>query len=108
MDTCLPTGREYQIPVLTIWVLIKYKTFVIMFYTYVLKSKVDNRLYKGHTSDLENRLKEHNSAKTKSTKGYIPWELIYFEIFDTKEEAMGREKFFKSGIGREFLKKIIK
>lgn len=71
-----------------------------MFYTYVLRSKVDSRFYKGHTSDLENRLKEHNSGKTKSTKGYVPWKLVYFETFDTKEEAMNRDKFFKSGIGK--------
>jgi|SRR5690606_3095970 len=97
MDTCLPTGREYQILILKIWILIKIE---IMFYTYVLRSKVDSRLYKGHTSDLENRLKEHNSGKTKSTKGYVPWKLVYFETFDTKEEAMNRDKFFKSGIGK--------
>lgn len=74
------------------------------YYVYVLKSKVDGRLYKGHSEDLEKRLKEHNSGKTKSTKGYRPWELVYFEEFDIKEEAITRESYFKTGIGREFLK----
>ena len=50
------------------------------YYAYVLKSEIDGRLYKGYTHDLENRLKEHNSGKTKSTKGYAPWNLIYFEV----------------------------
>jgi len=78
-----------------------------MFYVYVLKSGVDGRLYKGFTKDLQNRLKQHNSGKTKSTKGYRPWELVYYEKYDTLDEAIKREKFLKTGIGREFLKDII-
>ena len=78
-----------------------------MYYAYVLKSTLDNRLYKGHTHNIEHRIKEHNSGKTKSTKGYIPWVLVYYETFQTKEEAMAREKYFKSGVGRAFLNKII-
>ncbi|MFD2099429.1 GIY-YIG nuclease family protein [Flagellimonas iocasae] len=74
------------------------------YYAYIIKSLVDGRLYKGHTKDIEKRLGEHNSGKTKSTKGYLPWELVYFEKFETKEEAIEREKYFKTGIGREFLK----
>jgi len=71
---------------------------------YVLKSDIDGRLYKGHTEDLKKRLIEHNRGKTKSTKGYIPWELVYFETFKTREESILREKYFKTGSGREFLK----
>ncbi len=78
-----------------------------MYYAYVLQSEIDNRLYKGHTKDIANRLKEHNSGKTKSTKGYIPWKAVYFETFKTKEEAIIREKYFKTGIGRQFLKDIL-
>lgn len=76
---------------------------------YVLESEVDGRLYKGHTSDIDKRIIEHNSGKTKSTKGYKPWRLVYFEEFDTREEAVLREKYLKTGSGREFLKeKLIK
>jgi putative endonuclease len=78
------------------------------FYSYVLKSDLDGRLYKGHTSRLEERIREHNSGKTSSTKGYRPWKLVYFEIFDTEKEAIEREKFFKSGIGREYLNNILR
>ncbi|MEZ4787782.1 MAG: GIY-YIG nuclease family protein [Flavobacterium haoranii] len=78
------------------------------FYTYVLKSDKDGRLYKGHTENLETRLLQHNSGKTPSTKPYLPWELVYFEEFFTREEAILREKYFKSGIGREFLKTKLK
>jgi putative endonuclease len=77
------------------------------YFVYILKSEIDGRLYKGQTIDIEKRLKEHNSGKTKSTKGYVPWKLVYFEKFGTIEEAVLREKFFKTGSGRELLKKIL-
>jgi len=47
------------------------------YYVYVLKSELDGRLYKGHTSRLAERITEHNSGKTSSTKGYRPWKLVY-------------------------------
>ncbi|MCC1483210.1 GIY-YIG nuclease family protein [Winogradskyella immobilis] len=78
-----------------------------MYYVYVIKSKVDDRLYKGMTKRLGERIKEHNSGKTKSTKGYMPWELVYKEILNTRKEARQREKFLKSGKGRDFLKQIL-
>ena len=75
------------------------------YFVYVLKSIKDGRLYKGQTSNLNKRLKQHTRGENKSTKGFMPWELVYFEIFQTREEAVLREKYFKSGSGREFLKK---
>lgn len=78
------------------------------YFVYVIESQIDGRLYKGQTTDIYNRLKEHNSGKTKSTKGFSPWKLVYFEKFETIKEAVFREKYFKSGIGREFLKTILK
>jgi len=64
-------------------------------------------LYKGHCGDLRERLKQHNSGFTKSIKAYIPFELVYFEEFASREEAIKREKFFKSAAGRRFLKSKI-
>ncbi len=80
------------------------KILNIGFFTYVLFSESHNRLYIGHTHDLEQRLKEHNSGKTKSTKGFIPWELIYYEKYQTRKEAIDREKYLKSGVGREYIR----
>ncbi|MGE5682026.1 MAG: GIY-YIG nuclease family protein [Bacillota bacterium] len=77
-----------------------------MFYVYVLRSIKYNRFYTGSTDNLEKRLKEHNSGKTKSIKAFIPWEIIYKEEYLTREEAVMREKYLKSGFGREFLYKI--
>ena len=55
-----------------------------MYFVYAIKSKVDGRIYVGMSINFETRLKEHNAGKTKSTKGYRPWELIY------KEAALNR------------------
>ncbi len=74
------------------------------FYTYILKSCICNKHYYGHTSNLNKRLEEHNSGLSRFTKAYAPWELIYTEEFDTRTEAMKREKFFKSYDGYKWLK----
>lgn len=66
-----------------------------MNYTYILKCR-DGSLYTGWTTDLERRLKEHNSGKgAKYTKSRRPVMLVYYETFDTKEEAMKREYAIK-------------
>ena len=74
------------------------------FFAYVIYSKNSGRFYKGHCKDLDTRLKQHNAGKTKSIKPFIPWEIFYFEEFQTREEAISREKYFKSAAGRRFLK----
>lgn len=66
----------------------------------------DGRIYVGFTEDLERRIKEHNSGKTSSTKAWVPWELLYSEKVSTRIEARNREKYLKSGIGKEYLKSL--
>jgi putative endonuclease len=75
-----------------------------MYYAYVLKSVAFDFYYKGHCENIEERLKEHNSGMTKSIKPYIPFLVVYFEIFDTRDQAINREKYFKSSAGRRFIK----
>ena len=77
-----------------------------MFFTYILKSEKTGRLYKGHTKNLELRIEQHNSGKTKSTKHGIPWKLIYHETFETRKEAIERERFLKTGSGYRFIKSL--
>ncbi len=74
------------------------------FNVYVLKSEVANRRYIGSCKDLEARLKQHNSGKVRSSKGYIPYKVVYSEKFETNGEALQREKFFKTIDGYRFLK----
>ena len=77
-----------------------------MFFVYLLRSKTSGRLYIGYTSDLTQRLGQHNHGVTKSTKNRGPWELVHQEKFAMRGEAMRRERFLKSGQGREELKKL--
>lgn len=66
-----------------------------MNYTYILKCK-DGTFYTGWTNNLEKRLKDHNDGKgAKYTKARRPVELVYYETFETKEEAMSREYAIK-------------
>lgn len=77
-----------------------------IFYVYAIKSEVDGRIYVGFSLDIEKRLKQHNTAKTRSTKGYIPWRLIYTEEVIGRIAARAKEKYYKSGIGKDFLKSL--
>ncbi len=77
------------------------------YYVYVLYSKAFDRYYKGFNKDLQKRLIQHNKGETKSTKPYIPWEIVYYEKFDSKEKALAREKYLKSAAGRRFLKNVL-
>ena len=77
------------------------------YFVYVLKSEIDGRLYKGLTNDVERRIVEHNNGKTKTTKAYRPWSLVYKEKHESLEKAREREKYLKTGEGRELLKNIL-
>lgn len=68
----------------------------------------NNYRYVGQTNNLHKRLEEHNFGKTKSTKFIKPFILEYFEEFKTRLEAIRRERFLKSGKGREWLDLNIK
>jgi putative endonuclease len=83
----------------------KFKTQA-MHYVYVLVSEIKRlRFYVGMSEDVDKRLLDHNSGKTKSTKGYRPWKLFFTEEYITRLEARKREKYLKSGIGKEKIKK---
>ncbi|MFZ1977727.1 MAG: GIY-YIG nuclease family protein [Bacteroidota bacterium] len=72
-----------------------------MFYVYVLWSEALHRYYVGSTADVSNRLREHNSGESASTRNGIPWIVIYHEEFRTRSDAMKKEKQIKArGIKR--------
>ena len=77
-----------------------------MYTVYAIRIEVDKRIYVGFTADLNRRLKEHNAGKNSSTKGFLPWHLIYKEVQATRLAARAREKYLKSGVGKEFLKSL--
>ncbi len=79
-----------------------------MHHVYVLKSLSDHGWYIGYTEDVNQRIKDHNAGNNISTKPRRPLVVIYYETYLNKLDALGREKFLKSGSGRMFLKKQMK
>ncbi|PIU73861.1 excinuclease ABC subunit C [Candidatus Shapirobacteria bacterium CG06_land_8_20_14_3_00_40_12] len=80
-----------------------------MYFTYVLRSLKNKRLYTGYTSDLKSRFIEHNSKKGGTyTSKNAPLELVFYEAFKDKRDATKAELFWKTGYGREVLKDKIK
>ncbi|MDG2152275.1 MAG: GIY-YIG nuclease family protein [Polaribacter sp.] len=77
-----------------------------MFYVYAISSIEKNYIYVGLTSNFEERLKRHNGLKERTTKFYAPFKLIYLEEAITRIDARVREKYWKSGIGKEKLRSL--
>ena len=73
---------------------------------YALKSLSHNYIYIGQTKNLANRFKRHNNGHEKTTRHYRPFKIIYTERADNRLKARLREKFLKSGFGKEYLKNI--
>jgi predicted GIY-YIG superfamily endonuclease len=77
-----------------------------MYYTYILQSLAyPTQFYVGFTSDLHERLFQHNDGKCSHTSKYLPWKVITYTAFETKEKAISFEKYLKSGSGRAFRKR---
>ena len=79
----------------------------VMYYVYVLKSDKDAKLYTGCTSDLQRRFFLHNTGKVPSTNGRTPLKLVYYEAFLDQNDAFVREKWLKTGWGRNQLQKLL-
>lgn len=77
------------------------------YFTYIIQSEKDGNIYTGISDDPEKRLRQHNAGKNFSTKYRIPFKLICKEEHKTRFEARKREKFLKSGCGREWIKREI-
>ncbi len=84
---------------------------VLPYWVYILQSESTGKLYTGQTSDLEMRIKRHNVDESGSRrytyKQNGPWRLRHHEEYATRSEAMKRERFLKSGQGREWIQKSL-
>jgi putative endonuclease len=80
----------------------------IFYYIYVLLSKQDDKFYIGFTEDLRRRLREHNDGKSFATKCRRPFELIFYEAYRNKYDALRRERYFKSSKGKTTLNSMLK
>jgi len=75
-----------------------------MFTVYAIKSISRNYISAGLTNNLQRRLSDHNQGYNRTTKPYAPFVLIFQETFPTRKEARVKEKYLKSGVGKEYLK----
>jgi putative endonuclease len=80
----------------------------MFYYVYILFSLKDKKFYAGYTENLKLRFKEHQQGKVESTKNRRPLQLIYFEGCLNKKDAMHREKYLKTYLGKMFLKNRLK
>ena len=74
-------------------------------FVYALRSVKDGELYIGISQDPDKRLKSHNRGVTESTRSRRPFVMVFQEECNSRREAREKEKYYKSGIGREILKK---
>lgn len=79
-----------------------------MYYVYVLRSVIDNKLYSGYTADLKQRFNYHNQGKVEITKHRRPFTLIYYEAYLHQQDATAREEFFKTQWSRNYLRRVLK
>ena len=90
---------------------LKFGDVIMPYWVYVLQNEITGKLYKGQTSDLQSRLNRHNAHESGSMrytyKQKGSWRLIHSEEYPTRSEAMKREKFLKSGRGREWIDRNI-
>ena len=73
------------------------------YYTYILRSLKDGKKYAGYTENLKLRFEQHNKGQVESTKHRLPFELIYYEACQNQKDALKREKYFKTHLGKMFL-----
>ena len=79
-----------------------------MYYTYVLQSSKDSQFYVGFTKDLKLRFEQHKKGLVEATRGRRPLKLIYFEACLDQKDAVRREKYLKTYLGKLFLRNRLK
>ena len=78
-----------------------------MYYCYIIENKKIKRYYIGSCANIERRLKYHNNGWSRYTKIGIPWILCYFEEFDSKKEALQKERFIKLKKSKKYIENLI-
>jgi putative endonuclease len=77
-----------------------------MFYVYVLRSSKTGRRYVGSCENVDDRLRRHDAGHSKATRHSIPWILVHSESFSNRAEAAKKERYYKSGRGRDDLDRL--
>ena len=76
----------------------------VIYFVYAIESIIDNYIYVGLTENVNRRIEQHNNGWNKTTRSYRPFKILLIERYSTRLEARKREKYLKSGTGKEFLK----
>jgi len=79
-----------------------------LYYTYVLKSLKDGKLYTGYTKNIKLRFEQHNAGMVESTMNRRPLILIYYEACLNQSDALHREKYLKTFYGKMFIRNRLK
>jgi putative endonuclease len=74
-----------------------------MYYTYIIETLNGKHRFIGHCRNLKSQLNQHNSRNVKATRDNRPWIIIYSEKFKNKNDAISREKYFKSISGQKWI-----
>jgi putative endonuclease len=77
------------------------------YYTYILFSGKLNKFYVGSTNDLQLRFQEHNRGKTPFSKLGMPWQLKYYQEFNSRSQAVQREMEIKRKKDRKYIQRLI-
>ena len=111
---CLEIGRtsrwqsgrsRYRQSVNFIWIGIR---ILQKFFLYILQSQRNRKYYVGTTKDTKGRLNQHNRGVGKSTRSSRPWRLIYTEEYNSRSEAVGREKRIKNQKSRSYIENLLR
>jgi putative endonuclease len=78
------------------------------YFVYILQSERDGSYYIGHTADLEDRLRRHNEGRIVYTRAKAPWKLIHQETFESRSDAMKREKEIKAKKVRDYIEHLVR
>ena len=81
---------------------------IYMYYVYILRSKVDDNFYVGFSENLKQRILDHNSGKNISTQIRRPLDLVFYEAFTNKFDALRRERYLKSNKGKTMIKQLLR
>jgi putative endonuclease len=79
-----------------------------MYYTYILQSHKDSGFYTGFSEDLRKRVEAHKAGKVAATKYRLPIQLIFYEAYLNKYDALRREQYFKTSKGKSTLRAMLK
>ena len=96
---CHAGGREFKSR--------RPRVFFMPFFVYIIQSLSTRKFYIGQTNNLEERLRRHNTGRSKYTRNKGPWKLVGFKTFETRKEAMSFERKLKRLSREEALRKIL-